>query len=158
MALEVPAPDPPSLHGPQPRGEYEAIDNPVAEPGDDYRREELEAILADGAWADAFDEWAAGAGLSVDAYEVLVEHDAFEDLDFYWDATTDEVGYVTPSLSDDVRDRVSGEVDDVEDELDDLARVVSETLENDYLLRDEETYGFFADDEPGDEYGHRDED
>jgi hypothetical protein len=58
------------------------------------------------------------------------------------------VGYRAPTLSDDER----GTFDDpngIEAELDSLGRVVSETLENDYLLRDEDEFGFFGDDYTG---------
>lgn len=159
MALDRPIPDPPSLGGHQPREEYEAIDNRDADLGDDYRREELAAILADGAWADAFEEWAAGTGMSEADFEVVVEHGLIDEFDFYWDASTDEVGYRSPTLSEATRDALDPDaVDDVEADLDTLGRVTSEVLENDYLLRDDEQYAFFPDDESENAYGSRDRD
>ena len=156
MSLDVPVPEAPSLHGPQPRGEYEAIDNPVDAPGDDYRREELETILESGAWDDAFDEWAAGTMLTPDDFEVVVDYDLIDKFDFYWDATTDEVGYRSPTLPDAAREDLSrGDAGDIDSELDTLGRVVSEMLENDYLLRDDEDYGFFPDEESEDSYESR---
>ncbi|WP_336361196.1 hypothetical protein [Haladaptatus sp. ZSTT2] len=158
MALDVLIPDPPSLSGPQSRGAYEAIDNPVENPEDDYRREELATILASGAWEDAFDEWAAHTGMSEDNFAVVVEYNLVDDFDFYWDAETDEVGYRSPTLPQTARDQLDAEiVDDIELELDSLGRVVTEMLENDYLLRDDETFGFFADDVSENRYGSRDE-
>ena len=158
MALNVPIPDSPSLHGPQPRGEYEAIDNPVKNPEDDYRREEIETILASGAWNDAFEEWAAQTELTTATFELVVEYDLIDEFDFYWDATTDEVGYQSPRLPQAARDVLDTEVvDDIEFELDTLGRIVSEMLENDYLLRDDETFGFFADDTSENTYESRDE-
>ncbi|MDG5775210.1 hypothetical protein VB773_20485 [Haloarculaceae archaeon H-GB2-1] len=157
MVLDVSIPDSPSLHGPQPRGEYEAIDNPVSDPEDDYRREEIETILASGAWNDAFEEWAAQTGLTAATFEVVVEYDLIDDFDFYWDATTDEVGYQSPTIPQAARDVLDTEVvDEIESELDTLGRVVSEMLENDYLLRDDETFGFFADDTSENTYESRD--
>jgi len=148
MVLDMQPPDPPTLTGPNSRDRYEAIaiDEEVS---DDYRREELEAILADGAWADAFEEWAASTDFAESEVELLERHGLFEQLDFYWHPGEDEVGYRVPDLSDDAREALSStlKLDVVNAELDSLARVVSETLENDYLIRDEETYGFFADQE-----------
>jgi hypothetical protein len=158
MTLNVEVPDPPSLHGPQPRGDYEAIGNPVADPDDDHRREELEGILADGAWADAFEEWASDTGVTPETFDVVLEHDLIQGLDFYWDESSDEVGYQSPDVPEEARETLGGELaSDLESALDDLGRVVSETLENDYLLRDDESFGFFADDEAEDAYGERDE-
>lgn len=158
MALDVLIPDPPSLSGPQPRGEYEAIENPVENSGDDYRREELATILADGAWEDAFDEWAAHTGLTEETFEVITEYNLTDEFDFYWNAENDEVGYRSPTLPDAARDALDLEiVDDIELELDSLGRVVSEMLENDYLLRDDETFGFFADEVSENRYESRDE-
>lgn len=146
MALDVPVPNPPSLHGPQPRGEYSAIDTQVDEPEDDYRREEVAEILEAGAWHDAFEEWTTQTDLVRSDFDLVMEHDLFDEFDFYWDPATDEVGYQAPTLPAEVdADRATGDVDDIETELDLLGRLVSEMLENDYLLRDEETFGFFDD-------------
>ena len=158
MSLDVPVPDPPSLHGPQPRGDYEAIDNPVEYPEDDYRREELEEFLASGAWNDAFEEWASGTSLTTSDFEVVLEYGLVQEFDFYWDPQTDEVGFRSPTLPEEAHDDLdAGTADEVELELDTLGRVVSEMLENDYLLRDDETFGFFADDEEDTSYESRQE-
>lgn len=157
MALDVEVPDPPSLSGPQTRGEYEAIGAPDEEVEDDYRREELETFLAEGAWGDAFEEWAAHTELGEVEF-AHVDWSVIDGFDFYWDPNTDEVGYRAPTLPDDVRDGVSTEDADLIDaELDSLGRVVTETLENDYLLRDDETWGFFDEEYTGEDYGSRDE-
>jgi len=155
MALDVPVPDPPSLSGPQTRGEYEAIDNEIVDTGDDYRREEVEGFLEQGAWQDAFEAWTDQVGMSATDFAVVEEHELIDAFDFYWDPATDEVGYRAPSLPDDAADVIEdpGEIDM---ELDSLGRIVSEVLENDYLPRDEEDFGFFADDESEDAYGDRD--
>jgi hypothetical protein len=145
MSLDVAVPDPPSLRGPRTRGEYEAIDAPADESesgGDDYRREDLAGILAEGAWPDAFEEWAAGTTLSEEEFETV------QSLEL-----VDEAGYRPPELSGEASEAFD-DPDGVEAELDTLGRILTEVLENDYLLRDEETFGFFADDytgEPGNE-------
>jgi hypothetical protein len=147
MALDVPTPDPPSLTGPQSRGHYEAIGDSEDDVGDDYRRAEIESVLADGAWEDGFQEWTTGTDLVESEYDLLVRHGCFETMDFYWHPADDEVGYHIPDLSDDAREALSADVDEVESELDSLGRVVSEMLENDYLRRDENDFGFFSDEE-----------
>jgi len=155
MALDVSVPDPPSLHGPQTRGEYEAIDPEIVDTEDDYRREEVEGFLEAGAWQDAFEEWWDRAGVSAEEFGVVEEHGLIDAFDFYWDPASDEVGYRAPTLPDTIRAEFEdpGEVDM---ELDSLGRIVSETLENDYLLRDEDEFGFF-DDEGQEAYEDREE-
>ncbi|MFB6170470.1 MAG: hypothetical protein ABEJ06_04910 [Haloarculaceae archaeon] len=148
MALDVEVPDPPSLRAPQQRGAYEAIDMTDQEPEDDYRHEELETFLREGAWQDAFEQWAEETYLTASEFETLRERELFDRFDFYWDPAADEVGYRAPTLA------AEGEpaFDDpngVEAELDTLGRIVSEVLENDYLLRDEETFGFFTEEYTG---------
>ncbi|WP_313691644.1 hypothetical protein [Halorarum halobium] len=158
MTLDVEVPDPPSLRGPQSRDSYEAIADSPDEVGDDYRREELEAVLADGAWADAFREWATGTTLAESEFETVVELDLVDDFDFYWDPASDEVGYRSPAVPSDAKGAFDPEdAAIVEEELDDLGRAVTEMLENDYLLRDEETWGFFAEEEPEDESAYESE-
>ena len=157
MTLEVEVPDPPSLNGPQSTDDYDAVVEPENDPGDDYRREELETILADGAWADAFEEWADDTGISAEGFETTVRLGLVDRLDFYWDPSTDEVGYRAPAVPDDAWGAFENDdVDLVEDELDSLGRTVSEMLETEYLPRDDETWGFFADEEREDEYEFRD--
>ena len=149
MTLDVTVPDPPALRGPQPRGEYDGIDSP-SETDDDFRREEVATILAAGAWHDAFEEWASQTSLVEAEFDLVREHDLIDDFDFYWDPASDEVGYRAPTLPNAVTVEHARRDDDidpgeVDNELDTLGRVVSEMLENDYLLRDEETFGFFSD-------------
>lgn len=52
MSLDVDSPEPPELAAVDPN-EYE--DAEVA--GGEYRRDDLEALLHEGAWEDAFSEW-----------------------------------------------------------------------------------------------------
>lgn len=150
MVLDVEAPDPPSLRGPQPRGEYEAVDVTDEEATDDYRREELAAVLREGAWQYAFEEWAEHTLLTDAEFRTVAELGLVERFDLYWDPTTDDVGYRPPTLSEEEREAFE-DPSGIEAELDSLGRVVSETLENDYLLRDEEEFGFFADDYTGED-------
>ena len=143
MTLDVEMPEPPSLRGLQSHEAYEAIDMTDQELTDDHRREELAAVLEEGAWADAFDDWAEETYLSEAEFAAASERGLFEALDFYWDPANDEVGYRSPSVPDGVRDDFE-DPDGVAEELDALGRTVSEVLENDYLRRDEDDFGFFA--------------
>lgn len=139
MGLDVDTPDPPSLRGPQGRGEYDAVDTDEDGPGDDYRRETIRTALRDGAWRDAVEEWADSTYLSVEEFETVDRLELFEEFDFYWDPASDEVGYRAPTVPEADREAFPDRgADGVDEELDDLGRAVSEMLESDYLRRDEE--------------------
>ena len=144
MTLDVQPPDPPSLTGKQARTTDEATDASEAA-GEDYRREEIAAALAEGAWVEGFEEWTAGTDIAESEFDLLVRHGVFDQFDVYWDPNGDEVDYRAPTLADDAREALGPGADDVESELDTLGRVVAETLENEYLVRDGAEFGFFAD-------------
>ena len=141
MALDVQPPDPPSQTDEQARTTDEATDASEAA-DEDYRRDEIEAVLADGAWVEGFEEWTAGTDLVESEFDLLVRHGVFDQFDFYWDPSGDQVDYHAPTPSDDVREALGPAADDVESELDALGRVIAETLENEYLVRDGEEFGF----------------
>lgn len=152
MALDVEVPDPPSLRDPQHPGAYEAVDVTEELPSDDHRRDDLAAFLRDGAWERGFEEWAEHTFLNEEEFDIIRDLSVIEAFDFYWDPNQDEVGYRAPTLPDPVPDPYDDVVDrelreGIEGELDDLGRVVSEVLENDYVLRDEESFGFFSEEE-----------
>lgn len=152
MTLDVEPPEPPSLRDPQDRGDYEAIDMRDQQPTDDYRRETIAGFLAEGAWRDAFDEWAEHTYLTDAEFAIVLDLELIDGYDFYWDPASDDVGYRSPTLPEDVLDEYgsleAADVEAIDGELDALGRVVSEVLENDYVLRDEgEAFGFFADSE-----------
>lgn len=145
MGLDVDIPDPPALWGPQQPGDYEAVEE-IDDPQDDYRREELETFLEDGAWAEGFDEWAAHTPLDEGEFEVALEAGLFDKLDFYWEPATGDVGYRSPTVETVPADTRLGEdtPENIEEELDTLAHTVSARLE-DYVDRDGAEFGFFAD-------------
>jgi hypothetical protein len=151
MSLDVEVPQPPELRGPRPQGEYDAVDVPEGDVSDDYRREQLADFLEQGAWADGFEEWAADASMSEKEFELVRDLGLFQAFDFYWDPSTDQAGYRAPTLPDDAVDPDREDVDanGIDNELDTLGRVVSEVLENDYLLRDDESLGFFSEEYTG---------
>lgn len=85
MSLDVPPPDPPTLQSVDPN-QYE--DATVE--GDEYHRADLERFLRDGAWAQAFEMWAAESDLGEDEWDIVLDLDLVERFDFFWDfnATT----------------------------------------------------------------------
>ena len=136
MALDVDPPDPPRLEETDPN-QYE--DAEVV--GDtDYKREEIETLLAEGAWEQAFEEWAAEAGVDERTFGIMLDLELFDRYDFFWDAFADRVGYHAPGLPEDWKERdvhpgleswetVSG----INAALAELGDTVSRTLKADYI-------------------------
>ncbi|MDS0474271.1 hypothetical protein [Natrinema sp. 1APR25-10V2] len=146
MTLDVETPEPPTLRGPQDPGDYDAVDEPDERTGDSTRRENLADFLEAGAWEDAFDEWAADTYMNESEFRAVRELGLLEELDFYWNPSAEDVGYRVPTVPEDLTtqydDIDEGEVEDVQDELAELGRTVSEVLENDYIHRDGEEFGY----------------
>lgn len=142
MTLDVDTPEPPALDGPGSREAYTGIEaDEDDEPTDDGRRAALAAMLHEGAWADAFAEWTEHTYLTEEEFAAAAEHGLFEALDFYWDRAAGEVGYRVPALGD-AREAFE-DPQGVEEELEALARAVADTLETEYLPREDEEFGFF---------------
>lgn len=135
MSLDVTVPDPPELSGVDPN-EYD--DAEVA--GDDYRRGELSAFLQEGAWEEAFEEWAATSALDEDKWAIVVDLELVDRFDFFWDSFADRVGYHAPGLPEDwkVRD-IHPEIDSweivsgINAGLTELGQVVCEVLKAEYI-------------------------
>ncbi|WP_226040760.1 hypothetical protein [Natrinema sp. DC36] len=146
MTLDVEVPDPPRLRGPQNPGDYDAVDEPEERTGNDTRREDLADFLDAGAWEDAFDEWSADTYLTEDEFRAVLEGGLFAELDFYWNQSAEDVGYRTPTVPDELVATHDGldqsDIADLEEALDSLGRTVSEVLENDYIHRDGEEFGY----------------
>ncbi len=146
MTLDVEVPEPPTLHGSQDPREYNVVEEPDERTGDNARREALADFLASGAWEEAFDEWAADTYMNESEFRAVRERGLLEELDFYWNPAAEDVGYRAPTVPDDLAaaydDIDEDEIEDVQDELDELGRTVSEVLENDYIHRDGEEFGY----------------
>lgn len=146
MTLDIEIPDPPALRGPEDPGDYDAVDEPEERTGDDTRREELAGFLEAGAWEDAVDEWADDTYLNEGEFRAVRERGLLDELDFYWNRAAADVGYRVPpvpaDLSDAHEDIDADDIEDIEEALDSLARTVSEVLENDYIHRDSEEFGY----------------
>jgi hypothetical protein len=126
MAIDVEVPDPPAL-------------NPVEDPDADYRREEIEAFLEDGAWERAVDEWAASTELDREEFAIARDLGLFAEFDFFWDAFVSRVGYDAPGIREDWRERdIHSDLDDWETvstinaALSDLGRITGELLTEEY--------------------------
>ena len=135
MGLDVEPPDPPEL----PDVDAETYDD-VEVQGQEYRRQELEDMLAEGAWADAFAEWAAHTDLDEAEFAVADDLGLFDEFDFFWDDFADRVGYHAPGIPEDWREReLHPELDSWETvsginaALAEFGDTVSETLKAEYI-------------------------
>lgn len=79
MGLDVERPAPPELEPNLDPDDYE--DAEVQ--GDDYRRDDLQALLEEGAWADAFGEWSDGAQMDEEEWRIAMELDLPSKFDFF---------------------------------------------------------------------------
>ena len=136
MALDIAVPDPPSLEAMDPN-EYE--DAEVV--GDtDYRREEIESFLREGAWEAAFSEWAADTSMTEADFAVVRDLELLERFDFFWDSHADRVGYHAPGLPEDWKEREIhpdldswGTVSAINAGLTELGQVVCDVLKTEYI-------------------------
>ncbi|EJN61224.1 hypothetical protein [Halogranum rubrum] len=136
MPLDVETPTPPELEEIDPN-QYE--DAEIL--GDtDYHRDELDEFLREGAWDQAFDEWAAHTDVTPEEWNIVLELDLLKQFDFFWDDFADRVGYHAPGLPQDWKERKLhpeltswGQVSSINAGLTELGQVVSETLKEDYI-------------------------
>lgn len=136
MGLDVDPPDPPRLPAGRDADEYD--DAEVA--GDEYRREELQAFLNEGAWERAFNEWAEHAEVDEEEWAVVRDLGLVDEYDFFWDGFADRVGYHAPGLPEDWRERDLhpeldswGTVSSINAGLTELGQIVCEVLADDYI-------------------------
>jgi len=136
MGLDVDIPDPPELEEFDPN-EYE--DAEVV--GDtDFRRDEIEGFLRDGAWERAFEEWRAHTDLDPEEYDIVTDLGLIAQFDFFWDSHADRVGYHAPGLPEDWKERDVhpdldswGTVSSINAELTELGQIVCDVLKDDYI-------------------------
>jgi len=153
MGLDVAVPEPPDLSNRgMPRG-FEWQEE--SRGSEDFHREELEALLQEGAWQEGFNEWAEYTDLDEAQVRIVGDLGLFQAFDFYWDPTEDRLRVDAPTVPDDWRERDATEsldsstVSMIDSTLQDLGRAVREMLEG-YLERNDaasdygwgaETYG-----------------
>ncbi|MFD1633854.1 hypothetical protein ACOZ4L_13545 [Haloplanus ruber] len=101
MSLDVPVPEPPELEEIDPN-EYEDAD--VV--GDtEYKREEIEALLREGAWEAAFEAWADTTDIDEREFGIVTDLKMLRQFDFFWDAFAERVGYHAPGIPEDWKER-----------------------------------------------------
>lgn len=130
MALTVESPDPPEITN---RGVPAAFDPAESYASEaDFRREELQEFLDEGAWKEAFDEWAEYTDLSAEEYEQVQEFGLVGQLDVFWDPVEERLRAAVPDVPTDW----AGGTDlasKVGNELSDLGDAVVEMLEDGYV-------------------------
>jgi hypothetical protein len=138
MTLDVAVPEPPELQPEVDAEQYDDVNVDVDE--NEYRREELQEFLEDGAWAEAFEEWAATTGMSEDTFAVATDLGLFGEFDFFWDDFADRVGYHAPGIPEDWREREVhpdlaswGDVSEINAGLTEFGQTVCEVLKSDYI-------------------------
>ena len=136
MSLDVDTPAPPELQEQDPN-EY---DDAEVVGASDYKRDELSQFLRDGAWEEAFQQWAATTELEEAEFEIVLDLDMLQQFDFFWDAFADRVGYHAPGIPEDWKERnyhpdlQSWEtVSEINASLAELGETVSRTLKENYI-------------------------
>ena len=136
MSLDVEMPEPPELRDLDPN-EYEDAEV-VGE--SDYRRDELEEFLQEGAWKQAWEQWTARTDLDEDEWKIVEDLGLIERFDFFWDSFADRVGYHAPGLPEDWRERDLhedldswGTVSGINAELTEFGQIVCDVLKDDYI-------------------------
>jgi hypothetical protein len=136
MTLDVTTPDPPDLEEINPN-EYQ--DAEVA--GDtDYKRDEIESLLRQGAWEDAFEEWTDTTDLDQNGFEIMIDLEMIQQFDFFWDSFADRVGYHAPGIPEDWQEQNYhpnlnswGTVSGINATLSELGQIVCDVLKEDYI-------------------------
>lgn len=140
MGLEVDPPNPPELSFVDPNEYEDATISGGDETEIDYRREELQGFLEDGAWEEAFEEWLEETDLEEREFEIARDLDLFVEFDFFWDDFADRVGYHAPGIPEDWQAREYhpgldswGTVSSINAELTEFGQLVSVVLKEEYV-------------------------
>jgi len=136
MTLDVEAPEPPELSTTTSVDEYDDVDVQ----GEDYRRDELQEYLEEGAWERSFDEWAEHTELDESEWEIVLDLELVSEFDFFWDDFADRVGYHAPGLPEDWREREIhpdidswGTVSAINASLTEFGQIVCDVLKEEYI-------------------------
>ncbi|MFC7059601.1 hypothetical protein [Halovenus salina] len=106
----------------------------------DYKREELEEFLREGAWEEAFSQWSEQADLDEEAFGIMQDLAMLDQFDFFWDSFAERVGYHAPGIPEDWKERdyhpdidswetVSG----INAEITELGQLVCDVLKDEYI-------------------------
>jgi len=136
MTLDVEIPSPPELSTAMDIDEYDDVDVD----GEEYRREDLEELLHDGAWEEAFTTWADETDIDEAEFAIVRDLGLLEEFDFFWDDFADRVGYHAPGIPENWRERDVhpdldswGAVSGINAALTELGQLVCEVLKADYI-------------------------
>jgi hypothetical protein len=136
MTLAVDTPEPPELSPEKNVGDYDDVDVE----GGEYRREELQSYLEDGAWERAFAEWAEHSELDEVEWDIVRDLQLVGEFDFFWDDFAGRVGYHAPGLPEDWREREIhpdidswGTVSGINAALTELGQIVCDVLKEEYI-------------------------
>lgn len=136
MSLDAEPPSPPELEAHNPE-EYDDVEV-VADTN--YRRDEIEHLLEDGAWDEAFGIWAADTDMDEETLQIAEEIGLFEQFDFFWDDFADRVGYHAPGIPEDWKERDIhpgldswGVVSEINAGLTEFGQIVCEVLKDEYI-------------------------
>ncbi|HMB49125.1 hypothetical protein [Natronoarchaeum rubrum] len=136
MSLDVDPPEPPELVEQVP-DDYEGDH---LEENPEYHRDDLEAFLREGAWAEAFDQWGAHTDLDEEEFAIARDLELFRSFDFFWDDFADRVGYSAPGIPEDWREREYhpeldswGTVSGINAAMTEFGQIVSDVLEEEYV-------------------------
>lgn len=132
----VTIPNPPNLEEMDPN-EYE--DAEII--GDtDYRRDELESMLNNGAWEQAWNQWTVKTALTKQEWKIVEDLDLVSDFDFFWDSFANRVGYHAPGIPENWREigihddlQSWGTVSGINAALTELGQIVCDVLKEEYI-------------------------
>ncbi len=103
----------------------------------DLNRQEIEAVLRDGAWREGFEEWAMYTDLTEPEYHAAIELGLIEGVDFYWDSLEERLAFKPSPVPEDWRDQLSEEPPTdpgtVETAVRELGRTVLNLVDEAYL-------------------------
>lgn len=136
MSLDVDVPEPPELESALDADAYDDVDVQ----GEDYRRDELETFLQEGAWEEAFSAWAQSTHLDESEFAIALDLDLIQEFDFFWDDFADRVGYHAPGLPENWRERNIhpdldswGTVSGINAAMTELGQQVCDVLKDEYI-------------------------
>lgn len=136
MTLDVEIPDPPELEEIDPN----QYDDAEVVGETDYKRDEIEQLLTQGAWEQAFGEWAEQTALDESEFRIVLDLEMLQQFDFFWDSFAERVGYHAPGIPEDWKERNYhenieswGTVSGINAGLTELGQIVCDVLKNDYI-------------------------
>lgn len=137
MSLDIDAPPAPRIVSNTDVADYEDVEVFGSQ---NYRREELQEFLEDGAWERSFNEWAEHTDVTEVQFSIVTDMDLLSNFDFFWDDFANRVGYHAPGLPENWKERNLhpkltswGDVSAINAGLTELGQIVSDVLKEEYV-------------------------